>query len=659
MWCEKGKGDFMASLMSRFNLAGVDIRNRTCVCPMGDPVADAAGEMSERETRYFLERARGGFGLIFTGANYVVRDYEVPESNILDSWHHSKVLSYMVDQLHREGAKVCIQLTLGLGRVNFTSPYDPPKSSSNTKSFWFPDLECIPFTTDEIKHMIERFGYSAFLAKNAGADMVEMHAYGGYLIDQFTSKLWNTRTDEYGGSLENRMRLIFELRESVWNHCGKDFPLVIKFTPDHAYPGYRDLDEGMGMLKLLDDGGFAMLHLDKGVYECWHEAIPSAYQEEGLQLYQAIAAKEAGIKTPLMVQGKLDNPKLAEKVISEGIADMVGLGHGSLADPWWPNKVKNKKYYDITPCIGCNECIRSIYSGAELFCAVNPRNAFEREYELTPTTEQGRILVVGGGPGGMMAAITAAQRGYEDIELWEKDHELGGALRAGSAPSFKFQTARYMEYLKRQVAKYNIKVKLNKEATADDILAANPDAVIIAVGATPIVPNLPGSKENHVIESCDLLTNRLETGSKVVVLGGGAVGIETALMLDKQGKDVTVVEMLDEVLTKAKESPNQRFAVLAEIKKSNIKVMTGTTLTQVDKNKVLVTASSSGSEEEIPCDTLVIAVGFKTDNSLREALEDKIKKVYVIGDNRNPAKVKEAVHDGYHVARLLDTDLYL
>jgi len=626
---------------------------------MGDPVADADGEMSERETRYFLERARGGFGLIFTGANYVVRDHEVPESNILDSWHHSKVLSYMVDQLQREGAKVCVQLTLGLGRVNFTSPYDPPKSSSNTKSFWFPDLECIPFTTVEIKHMIERFGYSAFLAKNAGADMVEMHAYGGYLIDQFTSKLWNTRTDEYGGSLENRMRLIFELRESVWNHCGKDFPLVIKFTPDHAYPGYRDLDEGMEMLKLLDDGGFAMLHLDKGVYECWHEAIPSAYQEEGSQLYLAIAAKEAGIKTPLMVQGKLDNPKLAEKVISEGIAEMVGLGHGSLADPWWPKKVKNKKYYDITPCIGCNECIRSIHSGAELFCAVNPRNAFEREYELTPTTEQDRILVVGGGPGGMMAAITAAQRGYEDIELWEKDHELGGALRAGSAPSFKFQTARYMEYLKRQVAKYDINVKLNKEATADDILAAKPDAVIIAAGATPIVPNLPGSEKNHVIESCDLLTNRLETGTKVVVLGGGAVGIETALMLDKQGKDVTVVEMLDKVLAKAKESPNQRFAVMAEIEKSNIKVMTGTTLTRVDKNKVLVTASSGGSEEEIPCDTLVIAVGFKTDNSLRDMLGDKIKKVYVIGDNRNPAKVKDAVHDGYHVARLLDTDLYL
>lgn len=649
----------MLSLMDRINLAGVDIRNRTCVCPMGDPVADADGEMSERETRYFLERARGGFGLIFTGANYVVRDHEVPESNILDSWHHSKVLSYMVDQLQREGAKVCVQLTLGLGRVNFTSPYDPPKSSSNTKSFWFPDLECIPFTTVEIKHMIERFGYSAFLAKNAGADMVEMHAYGGYLIDQFTSKLWNTRTDEYGGSLENRMRLIFELRESVWNHCGKDFPLVIKFTPDHAYPGYRDLDEGMEMLKLLDDGGFAMLHLDKGVYECWHEAIPSAYQEEGSQLYLAIAAKEAGIKTPLMVQGKLDNPKLAEKVISEGIAEMVGLGHGSLADPWWPKKVKNKKYYDITPCIGCNECIRSIHSGAELFCAVNPRNAFEREYELTPTTEQDRILVVGGGPGGMMAAITAAQRGYEDIELWEKDHELGGALRAGSAPSFKFQTARYMEYLKRQVAKYDINVKLNKEATADDILAAKPDAVIIAAGATPIVPNLPGSEKNHVIESCDLLTNRLETGTKVVVLGGGAVGIETALMLDKQGKDVTVVEMLDKVLAKAKESPNQRFAVMAEIEKSNIKVMTGTTLTRVDKNKVLVTASSGGSEEEIPCDTLVIAVGFKTDNSLRDMLGDKIKKVYVIGDNRNPAKVKDAVHDGYHVARLLDTDLYL
>ena len=651
----------MATLMDRINLGGVDIRNRTCVCPMGEPVSASDGEISDRESRYFLERARGGFGLIFPGANYVVREFERPQAGILDSKHHSKVLATMVEQLHREGAKFCMQLTLGLGRVNAMSPYEPPKSSSNTKSFWYPDLECIPFTKDEIHHMVDRFGYSALLAKKAGCDMVEMHAYGGYLIDQFTSSIWNTRTDEYGGSLENRMRLIFELRESVWKQCGKDFPISIKFTPDHRYPGYRGLEEGLEMLKMLDDGGFALLHLDSGVYECHYNAIPSTYQEEGVQLYQAIAAKEAGIKTPLMVQGKMDNPILAEKVISEGIADMIGLGHGSIADPFWPKKVKNKQYHEVRPCIGCNECIKLIYLGSYYTCTVNPSMGFENEFALTPTTKQESVLIVGGGPGGMSAAITAAERGYKNIEIWEKAHELGGALIPAGAPEFKFQIKRYMEYLKRQVIKHDIKLQLNKEATAEDILALNPDVVIIAGGAKPIIPNLPDSEKGNVIEACDLLKRNPEVGNKVVILGGGTVGVETGLMLDRQGKDVTIVEMLDEVLMKAKteDSHNQIMGITAEIDKSNIKLETGKMLTRVDNDKVFVTTRSGGKEEAIPCDTLVIAVGFKSDNNLKDALDGKIKKLFVIGDNRDLGKIRGAVHDGYHIVRILDTDPYM
>ncbi|MGI6778906.1 MAG: FAD-dependent oxidoreductase [Acetivibrionales bacterium] len=561
----------MATLFEKVKIGNLELKNRVVMDPMGFSHTDADGAYSDRQIDYYEERAKGGFGLIYPTATMVTTRFEpAPMPNVLETYIQGTRLGILCDKLHQYRAKVCVQLSLGLGRVSFIDPFTAPKSASEVPSFFFPDLICTPYTKEEIKFLISKFGYAARLAKNAGADAIEIHAYGGYLIDQFLTPLWNKRTDEYGGSLENRLRILYELRDAVWESCGKDFPLLVKLTPDHQIEGGRTLSEGIEMLKALDNAGFTAFHLDLGTYECWYNAVTTVYQEEGNQLYLAQAAKKAGIKTPLLVQGKLGNPVLAEKVIQDGIAELIGLGHPALTDAHWPNKAKNGKFEDILPCIGCNECINVNLNNRRFACAVNPIMGMEKDYSLTYAPERLYVLVIGAGPGGITAAITAAKRGFE-VELWEKESELGGTLIAAGAPEFKEPVAKYVEYLKTQLYKSSVRVRLNKVATAEEILRKNPDAVIIACGAQHIIPEISGMEKNRVLEANQILKTGNCPGDKVVVLGGGIVGCECALHLERMGKDVTIVEILDEVLITADHATNNDLAIKKLLSDSKIK----------------------------------------------------------------------------------------
>lgn len=644
----------MATLFEKASFGKLKVKNRLVMPPMGF-MTDIDGGISERQKAYLVARARGGFGLIYPAAHFVSDRFEDAASagaNILQTKEQGKRLSILAEDIHHYNAKVALQISLGLGRVSSADPFHAPKSSSATQSHWFPNLICEPFTVEEIHWMVDRFGYAASLAMNAGVDVVELHAYGGYLIDQFISRQWNLRTDEYGGSLENRLRIVFEIRDSIWKYCGKDFPVAIKYTPDHGYPGGRTLeDEGLEIAKLLDEGGFCYLHLDHGSYDCWYNAVTTAYNKEGGQLYLAEALRQAGIKTPLMVQGKLNNPVLAESVVAGGTADLVCLGHQSLADPAWPAKVKKGQIDDIIPCIGCNECIYRPMNNAYNTCAINPLTGMENDYALTPPKTKRRILIVGGGPGGMFSAITAAKQGH-DVELWEKNESLGGNLTAAGAPSFKFNTDRYQHYLEKQVDKHGVRVRYLQEATTENVVKYQPEVVIIAGGAKPVIPPIPGINKDMVVESIQLLSKNMPVGNKVVVLGAGLVGCETAIMLAQHGKEVIIVEMLDDILVTAKHAPNNDAWLRDYIAASNIRVMTSTRLVEVKDGAAVI--EHDGKKDEIACNNVVVAVGFTSDQSLADTLADKVAKVFVIGDNANPGKILEAVHDGYHTIRLLD-----
>lgn len=640
----------MSKLFESVKVGNLELKNHLVVCPMGF-VKDIDGGISERQRHYLVERAKGGFGLIYPSTHFISNRFEPSQANTLEGWGHGSRLALAVEQVHQYGAKFAVQLSLGLGRVSIVDPFTPPKSASTCTSFWFPDLTCDPYTKEEIDWLVTRFGYSASIAKNAGADVVEIHAYGGYLIDQFMSAIWNHREDEYGGSLENRLRIVFELRQSVWDQCGKDFPVAIKVTPDHAFEGGRTLEEGIEMVKLLDDGGFTYIHLDKGAYECWYNAVTTAYQPEGSQLYIAKAVKEAGVKTPLMVQGKLDDPRVAESVLDDGLAELVGLGHATLADPHWALKVKQGNEDDIVPCIGCNECLYHELIASFSTCAVNPRTGAETDYPILQALEKLKILVIGGGPGGMEAAITAADRGLE-VELWEKESKLGGNLLAAGAPPFKFNTMRYLEYLKTQIAKRDINIKLGKEATLETVKEYSPDAVILASGAEPICPFVENIGCKTVIQAIDFLIDKPEIGKDVAVIGAGLVGCEVAIMLEREGKNVTLIEMLDEILMTAELASNNDAWLKDTIVASNINVRTGAKLTSVSDNSIFL--EHEGQEKEIACSNVILAVGFKSDQSLLNALQEDNIKVFPIGDQKGSGKIIDAVHQGFHTVRLLE-----
>ncbi len=642
----------MATLFEKVKIGNLELKNRVVMCPMGFAHTDLDGGYSDRQINYYVERAKGGFGLIYPTCTSVTTKYEAaPMPNVLETYSQGTRLAILAERVHMYGAKLCVQLSLGLGRVHFHDRFTAPHSSSATPSFWFEDLICVPFTVEEIKELVQKFGYAALLAKNAGADAIEIHAYGGYLIDQFLTPLWNLREDEYGGSLENRLRILYELRDVVWQNCGKDFPLLVKLTIDHQIEGGRTLDEGIELLHALDDAGFTAFHLDEGCYECWYNAVTTVYQPEGNQLYMAEAAKAAGIKTPLFVQGKLNNPVLAEKVVRDGTAELVGLGHQALADAHWANKARLGKFDDITPCIGCNECINSNLLNRNMACAVNPLMGMEVDYKLTPAPEKKSVLVVGGGPGGMTAAITAARRGLA-VELWEKDDVLGGALNASAAPEFKASVGKYVNHLKAQLYQSGADVRLNTLATVESVLKRKPDVVIIASGADPIIPKLPGMEKMPVFEATELLKKGKVPYQTIVVLGGGLVGCEAALELDAAGKDVTIVEALDNVLLTAQHATNNDMAIKHMLNESKIKTITSARLVAVEEDGVIV---RKGEEEtKVPCQALVIAIGYTSDHGLFDALSSKMEKVYMIGDNVKPAKVIDAVHQGYHTVRLLE-----
>lgn len=634
------------NLFDEVSFGGVTLKNRIAVAPMG-VVHDMDGGVSQQQADYLIERAKGGFGLIYPAAMTVTDKWESPvySGATLTSVSHMLRLKNMVDEIHRYGAKVAIQITPGYGCVHAGPPgVTNHVSASDNTVFAYPDHKCHALTVDEIKEIMQDTTVAAGYAVAAGVDIIEIHSYGAYLIDQFFSKMWNRRTDEYGGSFENRMRFFREFVEAVRLGTGPDFPLAVKYTPVHTIPGGRTFeDEGIQIAKILDDMGFIYMHLDVGCYEVWNKAIPSSYDEEGSQLFAAKRLREEGIKTPFLVQGKLNNPALAKEVIESGTAELIALGHQSIADAYWPRKVKEGRYQDINYCICCNECV---FSGN---CSINPVVFHEREYALKKPEKKRKILIVGGGPGGMYTAALAAHQGH-DVTLWEKNLQLGGLANAAAGPDFKFDIRRYIDHLIADVYQSGVKVQF-VEATPEKIDDFGADVVIIAAGAKAMIPPITGINKKNVVTAYQLLAENVPVGKNVVVLGGGHVGCEAALDLYNQGRNVTVIEALDSIL--AAPMPRNTYQALTKaIEESSITCLTGTKLTEVTDTGVKF--SGSEGDREIACDHVVVAVGYKPDHSLKEQLKGKTYKVVSIGDYNVARDVLHAVEEGFHTIRLLD-----
>lgn len=638
----------MHSLFDKTQLGSMKLKNRIFMSPMGT-TGEADGSYCQEGIDYFMERAKGGAGLIITGANVVSTKYEARPCTELSNFHHVERLNMLIERCHNYGAKVCVQLSPGLGRQQFTDPFTPPYSAGSVGAFWYKDLICKPFAKEDIQYLVGKVGYSASLAVAAGADAVELHAYGGYLLDQFQSKQWNNRTDEYGGSLENRMRFTLECIAAIQQNVPKNFPVLVKFTPDQRVEGFRTLDEGIEMAKILEKAGVTALHVDTGCYEEWFQAITTIYSKPGHKLDVQKAIKEV-VNIPVLGDGKLYNPKLANKVIEDETLDYLGLAHEMLADPYWPTKVKEGRYEDIRPCIGCNECLLAGFSGKHYYCAVNPTCYAERDYALPkPDGSKKSILVIGGGPGGMSAAITARQRGW-DVELWEKTDRLGGTLWAAGGPDFKADIIKLINYMKVQCDKLGVKVRYNKTATKENVLGGNWDKVVLAAGADPAIPPIDGIENATPVS--EYLTHNVTAGKKVVIIGGGLAGTEAACDIAPHAEEVTVVEMMPDILFNAAHCLNNDQHLRRMVKDRGVKVAAGAKVTKITPDSV--TYEKDGETVTLECDTVFNAAGFRANNQLEDLLEDNYENVAVIGDAIAPRKILTAIHEGYHAIRVME-----
>ncbi len=640
----------MTKLFDELAVGSMTLKNRIALAPMGSrPGAD--GRFMERDIAYFTERAKGGAGLILTGAVATSDEFETPTCHKLTSVQQVYPIAIIADQLHMYGAKFCLQLTPGLGRMSFVDPSHPPYSSSPNPCYAFPGMMCRELPTEGVKKLVKAMGRAALLAKNGGVDMVEVHAYGGYLIDQFTSARWNHRTDEYGGSFENRQRFLFEILEEIRKTCGPNYPVAVKLTLDSMDDPERPLEEGLAIAKRLSESEIDLLHIGRGAYSCRWRMLGSVYQPEGYDLDAAEQVRKVVNNIPIMIHGKLNNPDLAIHAVESGATDLVAIGHGLIADPYWPKKVKAGKYDEIVPCIGCGECQFNSYKGKPRPCAVNPLCMHEKEYSLTPAKEKKRIMVIGGGPAGMKAAETAAIRGYS-VSLWEKKGSLGGIMAAAGVPSFKKDVKNQVEYLKRQVAKNDIDVHLNSEVTVQDVIREDPDFVVVATGANAVRIPVPGSDKPNVKYAVPVLLGEEKAGQSIVVIGGGEVGCELSVSLAQEGKKVVLVEIMDDILKLADHfvanDQNLRYLV----KHSPVEVCTSTKLTEILDDGVIV--EYKNETRKISCDDVIFAAGFRSDHRLFDEIRKAGFETVNVGDNVKPGKVINATHDAYHYIRVFD-----
>ncbi len=670
------------ALFTPWKIGNVEIKNRIVMCPMGGTSLFGWFELSgchfdKEAAKLFIERAQNNVGLIIPGI-----------APLRDTfwgkwlWQNPKMfeeLKLFMDEIHKTGAKLFIQLTAGMGRSwaitelvaplhrnKFTRALIKPvidtshelASPSEQPSRWAEDIICPQMTKEQIHEIIEAFAKTAKLCKDAGVDGVEVHAvHEGYLLDQFAIEFFNKRDDEYGGSFENRYRFAAEVVKAIKTSCGADFPVSLRYSVESKLKGFQKgivpgdsaPEQGRGMAeseraaRFLQDAGYDMLNADNGTYDSWYWAHPPMYMPHNCNLDDVAHIKKF-VDIPVVCAGRME-PDVGAEAVKEGRIDAVGIARQFLTDPQWVTKLIEDRVEEIKPCICCHAgCFNFSKSKGHANtqdltdtmglarCALNPQTMQSKKYYVKPAKKVKNVAVIGGGIGGMEAALLLHKRGHK-VTLYEKSSELGGVFIAAASPSFKEKDRALIAWYRREIAKCPIEVKLN--TAVGSISEIDADEYIIATGASPKRIPVPGA--DKAIEAIDFLLGRKEVGENVVIVGGGLTGCEIAYELSLQGKKPAIVEMMDDLICgKGICLANTSF-LRDYFEAYNVPVYLETGLKAIGEGSVTL-SGKDGESFDVAADSVILSVGYKS-----APLAQKAKNVHVVGDARSVGNLRSVI----------------
>lgn len=654
-------------IMQPLKIGGIVIKNRLAVAPLGAfyVIQGSRGEYQENAAEYLTERARGGFGLIVTGNT--IADMEVDKPDVLNGmipasyapgpW--KKSARRLTDQIHVYGTKIFMQIGFGHGRMR------PGQKAPSAVPYYSDPEKLTPILTkEEIETKIRYMIRTAALAAEAGFDGVEIHGmHWGYLLDQFAMAITNHRTDEYGGDLEHRLTAARKIVEGIKAECGSDFPVSMRMGLKSYIKGFnrpsltgeeeagRTIEESVEAARFLESFGYDMLNTNSGIYDSFYYSAPPAYMPKGYNLYLSKQVKGA-VDIPIFVAGRMDDPDLCEKAVAEGEADGISLGRATLAEPRYAQKLQMGCPEKIHPCICCENCMTTNASKGIVTCAVNPSAMKEGYYRTNPAGKKKRILVVGGGAAGMEAARNAAVRGHF-VELYERSGKLGGYLYEAGVHSFKESVRDLREWYIRELKEQGVEIHLNTEVDAERVKMLAPDAVILAVGSEPLMPrSISGIDSEKAVSCIDVLNGKRKVGQKVAIVGGGLVGAEMAYEFGQEGKEVTLIEALDDILAGDPTGvPFQTRDMLSELlDRHQVRKLLGHRLECITE-KGAIAVDKEERRITIEADDVVIAIGFRSRGSMAvDLLGCGIETYEILADN-GIGSLATQINAAYEVTR--------
>lgn len=647
------------TLFTPLRIGSMEVKNRIAMAPMTTNWAPPDGTVPDRMIDYLEERAKGGVGLIIFET--VVVDERFPYiMQSIGLWDDSLIPSFkrFVDAMHAHGAKVAPQISHpGPESFSFLKGFQPVGPSPTLCKMT--GQVCRELSVTEIGEIVAQYGEAARRARAAGCDAVEVHAAHSYMLaGSFLSPLRNKRTDDYGGRADGRMRFLAEVVASIKSRAGADFPVIVRISGDEYVPGGRTLGDTLYVAPKLVEAGVDAFEVSGGVQpELTWRILPPTGTPLGLNVPAAAALKQV-VNVPVLVVGRINNPLLAEDILQKRQADMVVMGRALLADPELPNKAAAGRFDDITPCTACSlGCIGEQAKMRPMTCVVNPALGREREAVVEPAAARKRVLVAGGGPGGMEAARLAALRGH-DVILCEKSDRLGGQLNLAVIAPTKQELTVWIQFLIRQVLKAGVRVELGKEVTRELIDELKPDVLVIATGGECIVPPIPGVERANVVHSSDILQGRLNAvRNKVLIIGGGSVACEVADAIAGPGDNpldtensVTMVEMMPDVAQD--EPPAARMLLLQRLRAKGVRIVTSATVKEITEGGVVI--EKDGTLQSIDgMDHVVLACGTRSNQRLKELVGDQVPAVHVIGDAQRARRALEAIGEGFEVGRTI------